>query len=322
MLGGPANNAVLGIGLAPTPVSPRSESPPAQKAVAASRERFLTDESPEPRTVRDTILASWRRSHDLHVAADKIEMPFEPDAHLDTRLSRSAEPVLRSLQRAAAGPVGERHPHRPGRAGAQPAHRRRRARAPPGPGPARPGLQLRREVRRHQRHRHRPGGRRPGSRLRPRALRREPRGPGLRRRADPPPDLRPAGRRRRPHLLAQGRRAAAADPGQDHRRADPAGAARRCGRVTARPLPGVPPDLQPQDGHRVRPEQRRGHVERPRSCGARARRPGGPARPGDRGTRAGTSRHGRGRAARRVRRRGCTADPSAARTWPPASWRT
>ena len=89
--------------MAPTPVSPRSESPPAQKAVAASRERFLTDESPEPRTVRDTILASWRRSHDLQVAADKIEMPFEEDAHLDTRLSRSAEPVLRSLQEQLQG---------------------------------------------------------------------------------------------------------------------------------------------------------------------------------------------------------------------------
>ncbi|HVQ18573.1 MAG TPA: GAF domain-containing protein, partial [Actinomycetes bacterium] len=71
--------------------------------MAASRERFLTDESPEPRTVRDTILASWRRSHDLQVAADKIDMPFEEDAHLDTRLSRSAEPVLRSLQEQLQG---------------------------------------------------------------------------------------------------------------------------------------------------------------------------------------------------------------------------
>ena len=71
--------------------------------MAASRERFLTDESPEPQTVRDTILASWRRSHDLRVAADKIELPFEADAHLDTRLSRSAEPVLRSLQEQLQG---------------------------------------------------------------------------------------------------------------------------------------------------------------------------------------------------------------------------
>jgi transcriptional regulator of acetoin/glycerol metabolism len=33
----------------------------------------------------------------MQVAADKIEMRFEPDMHLDTRLSRSAQPVLRSL---------------------------------------------------------------------------------------------------------------------------------------------------------------------------------------------------------------------------------
>ncbi|MEO5854122.1 MAG: GAF domain-containing protein [Nocardioides sp.] len=68
-----------------------------QRAVAASRVRFLTDETPEPSTVRGTILASWRRSHELHVAADKIQMNYDADAPLDTRLSINAEPVLRSL---------------------------------------------------------------------------------------------------------------------------------------------------------------------------------------------------------------------------------
>ena len=76
---------------------------PAQKVVAESRIRFLTEEVPEPRTVRDTILASWRRSADLSVAADKIEMIFEPDIHLDTRLTRSALPVLRSLSEQLQG---------------------------------------------------------------------------------------------------------------------------------------------------------------------------------------------------------------------------
>ena len=47
--------------------------------------------------MRDAILASWRRSQELQVAADKIEMSFEPDVQLDTRLSRSALPVLRAL---------------------------------------------------------------------------------------------------------------------------------------------------------------------------------------------------------------------------------
>lgn len=76
---------------------------PAQKVVAANRVRFLTEEAPEPRTVRDTILASWRRSLSMHVAADKVEMRFEPDIHLDNRLTRSALPVLRSLSEQLQG---------------------------------------------------------------------------------------------------------------------------------------------------------------------------------------------------------------------------
>ena len=46
---------------------------------------------------------------------------------------------------------------------------------------------------------------------------------GLRRGADPPPDLRQDGRRGRPDLLAQGRRPAAAHAGQVHGRPDPPG---------------------------------------------------------------------------------------------------
>ncbi|MEP6814102.1 MAG: GAF domain-containing protein [Marmoricola sp.] len=71
--------------------------------MAASRERFLTAEVPEPRAVRGPILASWRRSHELQVAADKIEMSYVSDLHLDTRLTRSAEPVLRSLREQLEG---------------------------------------------------------------------------------------------------------------------------------------------------------------------------------------------------------------------------
>ena len=39
----------------------------------------------------------------MRVAADKIEMRFEPDIHLDTRLARSAQPVLRSLSEQLRG---------------------------------------------------------------------------------------------------------------------------------------------------------------------------------------------------------------------------
>ncbi|MEP7092008.1 MAG: helix-turn-helix domain-containing protein [Nocardioidaceae bacterium] len=71
--------------------------------MAESRVRFLTADVPAPRTVRDPILASWRRSHQLHVAADKIEMSYDDDLQLDTRLTRSAEPVLRSLRNQLEG---------------------------------------------------------------------------------------------------------------------------------------------------------------------------------------------------------------------------
>ena len=76
---------------------PTPEAAPAQHLVAQSRERFLTSDTPEPLTVREAILASWRRSEQLHVAADKLEMSYEPDVQLDTRLTRSALPVLRAL---------------------------------------------------------------------------------------------------------------------------------------------------------------------------------------------------------------------------------
>jgi transcriptional regulator of acetoin/glycerol metabolism len=71
--------------------------------LAASRIRFLTAEPAEPSRVRPAILASWRRSRDLKVAADKIEAPYIRDPDIDTPLTRSAEPVLRSLREQLDG---------------------------------------------------------------------------------------------------------------------------------------------------------------------------------------------------------------------------
>ncbi len=79
------------------------ESPPDQTQVAESRILFLSEESPEPKTVRNPILASWRRSHDLEVAADRIEMEYQRNLDLDTPLTRSAAPVLRSLSEQLIG---------------------------------------------------------------------------------------------------------------------------------------------------------------------------------------------------------------------------
>lgn len=71
--------------------------------LAASRIRFLTAERVEPSAVRPAILASWRRSRDLQVAADKIELRYVRDPDLDNGLSRSAEPVLSRLHEQLDG---------------------------------------------------------------------------------------------------------------------------------------------------------------------------------------------------------------------------
>ena len=70
---------------------------PDGSGLAETRVRFLTHEPVEPSRVRGPILASWRRSLDLNVAADRIDLPYVGDPNLDTPLTRSANPVLRGL---------------------------------------------------------------------------------------------------------------------------------------------------------------------------------------------------------------------------------
>ncbi|HEX9540082.1 MAG TPA: GAF domain-containing protein [Streptosporangiaceae bacterium] len=66
--------------------------------LAKTRERFLTADTFEPNQVRDTILASWWRSRQWNVAADRIELNYIRDPNLDTPLTRNALPVLRNLR--------------------------------------------------------------------------------------------------------------------------------------------------------------------------------------------------------------------------------
>jgi transcriptional regulator of acetoin/glycerol metabolism len=66
--------------------------------LADARQRFLTFESAEPQQVRDTILASWWRSRRWNVAADRIDLSYTGEPDLDTSLTRSAMPVLRTLR--------------------------------------------------------------------------------------------------------------------------------------------------------------------------------------------------------------------------------
>jgi sigma-54 dependent transcriptional regulator, acetoin dehydrogenase operon transcriptional activator AcoR len=82
-------------------MSLQTVTPPAVadgEGLAETRQRFLTYESVEPSRVRDTILASWWRSRRWNVAADHIDLSYTGDPDLDTRLTRSAMPVLLSLR--------------------------------------------------------------------------------------------------------------------------------------------------------------------------------------------------------------------------------
>ena len=73
------------------------------RRLARARERFLTAEPIEPGQVRDLILASWWRSREWHVAADRIDLSYVRDPDLDTPLTRNALPVLQNLHENLAG---------------------------------------------------------------------------------------------------------------------------------------------------------------------------------------------------------------------------
>ena len=84
-------------------MSPRSWRMPDRGPLAQTRERFLVRESVEPSQVRDPILASWWRSRDWNVPADRIELSYVRDPDMDTPLTRSAMPVLRHLRENVDG---------------------------------------------------------------------------------------------------------------------------------------------------------------------------------------------------------------------------
>ncbi|HEY0717017.1 MAG TPA: GAF domain-containing protein [Streptosporangiaceae bacterium] len=71
--------------------------------LAKARERFLNAEPVGPQEVREPILASWRRSRDWSVAADRIDLRYTRDPDPETALARSADPVLRNLHEQLDG---------------------------------------------------------------------------------------------------------------------------------------------------------------------------------------------------------------------------
>ncbi|HEV7979944.1 sigma-54-dependent Fis family transcriptional regulator [Amycolatopsis sp.] len=75
----------------------RAVLPPDDEGLANTRIRFLTRETVEPDQVREAILASWWRSRQFQVPADRIDLPYLGDQNLDSPLIHGAELVLERL---------------------------------------------------------------------------------------------------------------------------------------------------------------------------------------------------------------------------------
>ena len=65
--------------------------------LAEARERFLVAEPVNRAAVREPILASWSRSRESNVPADRVDPSYLGPPDLDTALARAAGPVLRHL---------------------------------------------------------------------------------------------------------------------------------------------------------------------------------------------------------------------------------
>ena len=71
--------------------------------LAEARDRFLAADPVDAGAVREPILASWWRSREWNVAADRIDLNYLGEPDLDSTLARAAEPVLSHLHEQLAG---------------------------------------------------------------------------------------------------------------------------------------------------------------------------------------------------------------------------
>jgi sigma-54 dependent transcriptional regulator, acetoin dehydrogenase operon transcriptional activator AcoR len=65
--------------------------------LAAARDQFLSHEPVDSRLVREPILASWRRSREQNVVANRLDLSYLHTPDLESMLARAALPVLRHL---------------------------------------------------------------------------------------------------------------------------------------------------------------------------------------------------------------------------------
>ena len=77
--------------------------PTAADGLVRARTSFLVDDEVEAGAVRDTILASWTRSREWDVDTDDVELSCEFDPEPDSPLTRAAEPVLADVADQLAG---------------------------------------------------------------------------------------------------------------------------------------------------------------------------------------------------------------------------
>ena len=82
---------------------PNRGLPGARDPLAEARDRFLAAEPVDRKVVREPILASWWRSREWHVAANRLDLSYLGAPDLDTMLARAAEPVLRHLHEQLDG---------------------------------------------------------------------------------------------------------------------------------------------------------------------------------------------------------------------------
>src|SRR5262245_43864389 len=62
-----------------------------------ARERFLSAGVLDADRVAPGVLKSWRRSRDLHVHPDRVDLPYVRDPDIDTPLVHAAIPVLQRI---------------------------------------------------------------------------------------------------------------------------------------------------------------------------------------------------------------------------------
>jgi len=71
--------------------------------LAAARDRFLAAQSVDPEAVREPILASWWRSREWNIAANRLDLNYLGEPDLESPLARAAKPVLRHLHEQLEG---------------------------------------------------------------------------------------------------------------------------------------------------------------------------------------------------------------------------